>query len=171
MMQTLPRQGLKAAFAVSGLCLILIGCGDGSLQTYPAGGTIVYEDGKPVTNVSVALHPLDGGIHTPAGALDSAGKFRLSTYKDGDGAPAGKYKVYFRAAAAEVDTAPPPADPAFLPQRPQGMLAPEFVVASDLLAAATTTLSLEIKPDGNNTGIRLKVQRPQRTTPQFRTPR
>jgi 5-hydroxyisourate hydrolase-like protein (transthyretin family) len=59
----------------------------------------VTVDGKPQAGIQVALHDV-AGLDTkqptyPQGFTDEQGKVRISTYADGDGAPAGDYKVTF----------------------------------------------------------------------------
>ena len=63
--------------------------------TYPASGSVVFK-GKPVDSAEVTLFPVDSKIPEtvlPRGKSGPDGKFVLWTFKAGDGAPAGKYKV------------------------------------------------------------------------------
>ena len=69
--------------------------------TFPVTG-IVQIDGKPTPLVQVLLFPADkapeviGNTGAPhAGTTDSAGKFQITTYDTGDGAPAGNYVIAF----------------------------------------------------------------------------
>jgi hypothetical protein len=52
--------------------------------------------GKPAENALVVFHPatgdLPGGLR-PSGRTGADGKFCLSTYESGDGAPVGEYRV------------------------------------------------------------------------------
>ncbi|MBI1322012.1 hypothetical protein GC170_02335 [bacterium] len=84
----------------------LIGCGESEYRhsVFPASGKIT-RDGKPVANAIVVFHPTDPNtiripegrqgieIANPTTTTDESGAFRLSTYFEADGAPAGEYKV------------------------------------------------------------------------------
>jgi hypothetical protein len=95
-----------------------VGCRRASPQfesrpTFPVEGRVLIE-GKPAEGVQLFLHPLDSSQRgNPRGVTDTEGRFRLRTYHDGDGAPAGEYTVtvywpgpYDSKAAAE-DQLPP----------------------------------------------------------------
>ena len=78
--------------------LLLAGCGDGMPKCYPVSGT-VYVDGKPLegefdgTIRFVSATP-DAKYGRPAtGRIDAKGHFTLTSFKDGDGCPKGKYGV------------------------------------------------------------------------------
>jgi hypothetical protein len=76
-----------------------IGCGQGDdrLTAYPVTGE-VFVDGKPATDCFVYFNPVvPDSKHPmrPYGQVDSAGKFSISTYLSGDGAPPGEYIVTF----------------------------------------------------------------------------
>lgn len=78
------------------------GCGhqqySGELPVYRISGTVTV-DGSPVENIQIALHPVgelqDGKTYYPQGFTDGDGKVKISTYSDGDGAPAGDYRLTF----------------------------------------------------------------------------
>ncbi|QDV69473.1 hypothetical protein Poly24_31890 [Rosistilla carotiformis] len=78
------------------------GCGQqqhaGELPVYPLSGTVLV-DGKPVENIQVALHSTNvketAKHYFPQGFTDAQGQIKVSTYADGDGAPAGDYRVTF----------------------------------------------------------------------------
>jgi hypothetical protein len=86
------RRGLGAALA--GAALLLGSCSDGfkMRKTYPVSGQVLV-DGKPLKGVAIALHPQDKAMERerPLGETDENGKFTLSTYNTGDGAPEGEY--------------------------------------------------------------------------------
>ena len=79
-------------------CWPLIGCRKATPQfesrpTFPVEGTVLIR-GKPAEGVQVFLHPRDVSQRgKPRGVTDADGRFRLRTYHDGDGAPAGDYTV------------------------------------------------------------------------------
>ena len=75
------------------------GCGedDGPVPVHPVSGQLIY-DGKPAAGVRVTFVPTDAPIPPripkyPSAVTDPGGKFRLTTYKDGDGAAEGTYQV------------------------------------------------------------------------------
>jgi 5-hydroxyisourate hydrolase-like protein (transthyretin family) len=97
------NQGMRIAaiIALSLLALNSVGCGGGNSnekQVFAIKGTVTV-DGKPVEQIQVALHDkagLDNKQPTyPQGFTDAQGNIRISTYADGDGAPAGEYNVTF----------------------------------------------------------------------------
>lgn len=66
--------------------------------TIPVSGQVVV-DGQPTAMVKVECHPV-GGIDkeqptVTQAVTDKEGKFQLSTYEGGDGAPIGEYKLTF----------------------------------------------------------------------------
>lgn len=88
---------LGAVAAVVAMSLASAGCSHEPerLATYPATGTVTFK-GKPTPGALVVLHPqqdLGKDVPRPNGYVDKDGRFVLTTFKSGDGAPAGKYKV------------------------------------------------------------------------------
>jgi hypothetical protein len=70
------------------------GCGDG--RTYPVQGKVVYlEDGSPFPGGLIVFDPVDESMPRvgPRGEIQPDGSFRISTYRDEDGAPEGTYRV------------------------------------------------------------------------------
>lgn len=77
--------------------LFLVGCSGGDsfekLPVYPASGT-VQMDGKPFGPVSLRFEPEEQGGRGFVATVDATGKINaVTTYKVGDGAPVGTYKV------------------------------------------------------------------------------
>jgi hypothetical protein len=109
-------------FPVS-LCLLCAvaggGCGggteDGRLAVQPASGKVTVA-GQPAAGVFVVLYPAPGtpaaqaGVK-PSGTTGEDGSFRLSTYEQNDGAPAGDYAVTMRWHRADPRSAGRPAIP------------------------------------------------------------
>jgi hypothetical protein len=63
--------------------------------THPASGTLTY-GGKPVSGAQVTLFPTDVKVPEkvrPTGTTEADGRFTVSTFAEGDGAPVGVYKV------------------------------------------------------------------------------
>jgi hypothetical protein len=76
------------------LALMAAGCSS-EPRAYPVRGKVVMR-GKPVRNVKVFLHPLEGADATvirPQGTTDEAGEFRLTSRRLNDGAEVGEYAV------------------------------------------------------------------------------
>jgi hypothetical protein len=83
------------------------GCGDGKLKRYPVHGSVTV-DGKPADSAMVIFCPVNPVPELeklrPSGKADSTGTFTLMTFDEGDGAPAGDYKVLVKwPAPAQVD--------------------------------------------------------------------
>lgn len=80
--------------------LVCAGCGeDWQAETYPAGGRITV-NGEPPGGAVVELRSTgeqpDVRNSRPWGVVQEDGTYTLSTYEQGDGAPAGSYKVVVR---------------------------------------------------------------------------
>jgi len=71
----------------------LIGCSGGPAlpKTIPVSGVVKLK-GQPVKNASVGFLPVNRG-RPAVGSTDAGGNFRLTTFKTGDGAIPGDYKV------------------------------------------------------------------------------
>ncbi len=90
------RTGAGLFLAV--MAVVMSSCGTGRKTCYPIAGTINV-DGKPVADALIQLHSSDPADHdgpnrvSALAMTDDAGKFKISTYGDNDGAPAGEYAV------------------------------------------------------------------------------
>jgi len=77
-------------------CLVFAGCGERLPETVPVSGRVTWQ-GKPLTSGRVVFHPqaiAEGLPRRPAtGDLDAAGRFELTTFRNGDGAVPGSYRV------------------------------------------------------------------------------
>jgi hypothetical protein len=70
------------------------GCFSGDQPAYPVEFK-VFVKGKPAVGATVVLHPA-GNLENPikpSGKVDDTGTVRLSSFGEGDGAPAGDYRV------------------------------------------------------------------------------
>jgi hypothetical protein len=65
------------------------GCGSG---TKTVKGTVTL-NGEPFAGAAVTYHPVDPGGRPANGTTDASGNFSLGTYKPGDGALPGAYRV------------------------------------------------------------------------------
>ena len=80
------------------LLALAAGCGDGRPPAVPAGGKVTYKKTTPPVGALVVFHAADPALEKamhgkPVGTVGEDGKFKLTTYADGDGAPAGDYGV------------------------------------------------------------------------------
>jgi hypothetical protein len=83
------------------------GSGDIPMQrTYKVTGQVTL-DGNPLAGATVALIPKDASRfqmkERPQGVTDADGKFTISTYESGDGAPEGDYGVAIAMNTLEAD--------------------------------------------------------------------
>ncbi len=84
--------------AVAVLAVLLPGCGKkkGRLPLFPVRGQVLV-GGVPAKDALVYFWPegIGSGVdaYCPHAEVDENGNFSLSTYEDGDGAPAGNYVV------------------------------------------------------------------------------
>jgi hypothetical protein len=91
--------GRSAWTAVLVAAVLAAGCGgSGKPPVLPAGGKVMFKKTTPPVDALVVFHPVDpaeekriGG--KPFAKVKEDGTFALSTYADGDGAPAGEYGV------------------------------------------------------------------------------
>jgi hypothetical protein len=80
------------------------GCGSGPV---PVRGTVTLEDGTPVTNgmVTFVTKDVEKAV-TARGEIQSNGAYKLGTFKPGDGAPPGVYRVIVSPPAQRPDDPP-----------------------------------------------------------------
>jgi hypothetical protein len=84
------------ALAVVGLAVLASSCGGGRKPVFPVRGQVLDAKGKPAAGALVIFHPVQPdpkGPPKPVGRADEDGRFALTTYKEGDGAPAGEYVI------------------------------------------------------------------------------
>ncbi len=88
----LKRTPILLAAAV--MCMAMCACGQSRPRTEQASGQVLVNE-RPIANAVVIFHPVNANADAvrPTGRTDEQGRFKLSTNKDGDGAPAGEYKV------------------------------------------------------------------------------
>lgn len=95
------------------VCILVTGCGGPTrLSTVQASGT-VYLDDKPHGPARLTLTPVSAGStdvrSAIGGDVEPDGKFKLTTYEEGDGAPPGEYTVTLGAAVSDAGSTDPAA--------------------------------------------------------------
>lgn len=93
--------------AMLALLLAAAGCGGAARPpAYPVSGRVLDAAGRPAEKAVVTFHRAGAGPNDarPSGRVEADGSFRLSTYAENDGAPAGEYAV------TVVWPGPPPKD-------------------------------------------------------------
>jgi hypothetical protein len=98
------RRRLLIALASLSLALLVPACAKGPRKpVYPVHGQVLVE-GRPAPRAIVTFHPVGAAEDLrPSAQTDDQGKFTLTSYSGGDGAPEGRYAVTvtcFRALAA-----------------------------------------------------------------------
>jgi hypothetical protein len=90
--------------------LAVCGCGSGGgNKTYKVTGKVTFSDGSPLTEGIVVF---SGDAMEAKGGINADGTYSLTSYKPGDGAPAGFYKVYLGGNIYKPAATPaPPVDP------------------------------------------------------------
>ena len=132
-LDTRPRR--RVAWLATACLLLSNGCGKGDrLPTFPAGGTVKYEDGSPVEAGSILFISPEHKL--AARSLIEDGSFTLGTYEETDGAVAGLHQV-------AVNPAPP------VDFDPDAGRAPP-TVKQKYLRPETSGLEYEVSPDGAN---------------------
>jgi hypothetical protein len=85
---------MPVLLAVAAMGMAMCGCSGSKPKTVPVAGQ-VYVGDRPAAHAIVTFHPVGAGADAvkPVGHVDEQGHFRLTTFKEGDGAPPGEYKV------------------------------------------------------------------------------
>jgi hypothetical protein len=90
-MRTAARLTVLTVFAL----LPVSGCGSssgsGPATVVPAKGKVTYK-GQPLTQGDITFEPIENGREAN-GSIKPDGTFELTTFKQGDGAVAGKHRV------------------------------------------------------------------------------
>src|SRR5258706_2532366 len=86
------RMSHSAGWAILAVAACLgLGCG-GSDQPLPVSGKVTV-NGVPVANAGIVFHPKDGKGRPASAETGEDGTYRLTTFKDSDGALKGEYRV------------------------------------------------------------------------------
>lgn len=102
--------------AAAALALLACSCG-GREPVYPVRGKVLDAGGRPAVGALVVFHPVAAGAARAVARADADGNFALTTYAEGDGAPAGEYVVTIEWPAARKSPFEPEG-----PDRLQGRL-------------------------------------------------
>jgi hypothetical protein len=134
---------------------LFCGCsGSSHPATSPIAGTVSYK-GSAVDGAIVVFTPSAGTGNAATATTDSQGTFRLSTFGEYDGAPAGEYRVTITKMAKEAG---PPKTREQINQESLPMGAgnpapaaapPASLVPPKYAAVATTPLEFTVKPGTN----------------------
>lgn len=130
------------ALAVFPFCLALGGCGGSN--TFAVTGKVSFEDGSPVPGGMIVFHPAeskDEKTHSADGTINADGTFKLRTFKPGDGAFVGNYKV------TVID---PPSGGDDEDKRPPLVVDPKFAKPE------TSGLTFQVKAEANVFNITVK---------------
>ncbi len=74
--------------------VFLVGCNQGQLPTYRAGGKVTFTDGNPLEGGMVTLRAIEAPKPISArGDIQPDGTFQLSTFSEADGALEGEHQV------------------------------------------------------------------------------
>jgi hypothetical protein len=93
--KTTVRRGFVLGLAVLVSAMLTTGCG-GKKAVYPVHGVVLDGKNKPAKGTVLVFHPANGDTTSaakPVGTVGDNGEFVLTTYQNGDGAPAGDYVV------------------------------------------------------------------------------
>lgn len=132
------------------VCGALVGCGGAKApweKVVPASG-VVSIDGKPLSGAQITLIPEDNKFPSsvrPRGTSKDDGTFAISTYKAGDGAPAGSYKALVLHYPIVGSKESPNAGPNDLPKKYSKVETTDLVLKVDSPASTALELKLERK--------------------------
>jgi hypothetical protein len=85
---------LVSVVAASAACILAAGCSRSSHEpVYPVHGQVLL-NGKPLPQAIVTFHQQSGADKAlPSAQTDADGRFILTSYQPGDGAPEGEYAI------------------------------------------------------------------------------
>ena len=125
-------------------------------QVYPATGVVFYQS-KPVAGATVMFESTDagtkpGGVLVAIGRTDSAGMFRMKTYKEYEGVVAGSHRV----SVTKMEYTPAPRPAGVDPNVDISPIATS-VLPEKYKDVATSGLTASVTPEGPNQ-IRLDLE-------------
>lgn len=108
-------------------------------KTFPVTGVVSF-DGKPLSGATVMFNPAAGNGHGSIALTDATGRYKLTTFKPGDGVVPGDYKV----AITKIELGGSASDsPTAVAPDPKNVLPTKY--ADDSTSGITATV--EPKPD------------------------
>jgi hypothetical protein len=131
-----PLRRILAGFAACA-GVTLAGCGTKGPELHPVKGTVLVNK-KAAANATVVLHPVNPttpDAPKPRGKVNADGSFTLTTNTEGDGAPAGDYRVTVEQWLAGARPDDPPAN-----RLPAKFANPTTSGLTATIAAGTTEL-------------------------------
>jgi len=150
MCRSLPGRPAWLAAALAAWALAPAGCNHGP-ELSPVHGTVTLEDGSPLKKGMVIFEgaPTAGKAVAARGEVRPDGTYELSTFKPGDGAPLGKYRVQIN----PMDLSDVPDEEKKLP------------FDAKYLKFETSGLEYEVRPGPNAFSIRLTAPAPGEEKP------
>lgn len=124
------------------LVCLLFGCGAAGSKTAIVKGTVTFK-GKPVPNGTVTFVPASG--HHATGEIRPDGSYTLTSFRPGDGAVPGTYKVIVVAMQDMTGRLPEDRTPL-----------PPPIVPNKYTSIATTDLTVEVKEGENQIDLPLR---------------
>jgi hypothetical protein len=119
----IPRTRYGLLLAILVILVNFSACGSKHNATYPVTGKVTFDNGQPLTTGGMIMfrHTTEDGQAqiTASGTFEVDGMYQLSTFKEGDGAVAGRHEVLVRAKRTAQQTgntnrlSPSPIDPKF----------------------------------------------------------
>jgi hypothetical protein len=146
---------LWSCLALVAVSVVTVGCRGDQLATYPVSGSV---DITGVGDLKSGEVIFTNETITAKGQIQPDGTFKLTTYKENDGAPAGKYQAFILGAAKSKATASDPyaieylIDPSFTDRKTSGL---EFTVEE-----GPNEFTIAVTPPG---------QKEKKAAPQIRT--
>jgi hypothetical protein len=80
---------------IAALSVAALGCSEPEVTCHPVSGQVLQAK-EPLAEAMVVLHPLDAATtleQKPIAYADADGRFWMTTYQSGDGAPTGAYAI------------------------------------------------------------------------------
>lgn len=129
------------------IALVALGCSEGP-ATHPVSGRVELAPGRSVNVGTIAFIPSGKGP-SARGALGAGGRYRLSTFGEGDGAPLGEYTVVIsqpQLATGAVQAAPQE----HLDEHHDGSAEPTGVVPQRFSRPRESGLTAVVRPGENS---------------------
>jgi len=147
-MKRMPTRRVGPAVIVALLLAALTGCGPARPKTVAVDGRVLFDGQRPPQPGMVYFAPLEPAAGYPRrpgrAAFDADGRFRATSFNDGDGLVPGRYRVAFDCWAS-----PPKAEG--LPSK--GLVPPPYD------NPGTSPLELVVKPDAGSLTVEFDLRK------------